>query len=384
MDPDTQSLPVEWQDVRERAAAEAPLVWMLGPAGAGQTSLLAQMTKGWRAVIRHELAPATPTAELLAYPAELPRLRFLLTTGLEPGVAYDPAADLAFVEDGLALLLVTVRAGDLELGPLIAVLRRIREAHPDWPILVAQTRLHELYPEGLPHPQPYAYDEGGAPRASVPEALAHSLMRQRALFWGLGGQLPRFVPLDLTQPEQGQEVLDYGAAALWQAIDILAPEVVRRLAPDADPEHRIRVQVVLPWAAAAAAVDAPPLPVLGGLPAIALQAAMVRAIARRFGVTSDDSVWATFLGVLGTGFVLRYAAGWAARQGLKLAPVAGGAVVAAWTFAVTCGIGEAAIRFCRDTAEGREASPEAVREAYRLGHERGSAMHGAGQGGAPY
>jgi uncharacterized protein (DUF697 family) len=379
MDADGQTLSL--RNLRADATAAAPIIWMLGPAGSGQTRLLAELTRSWRSAIRHELQPATATAEMLPFPAELPRLRFLLTVGLNPGTSYDPAEDLAVMEGRPGLVLVTLAAGDRDFAPLAALLTRLRDVHPDWPILVAQTRLHELYPEGRQHPLPYAFDADGLPGPEVPAELADTLRAQRA---ALAGRRLRFVPLDLTEPEQGQAVLDYGAEALRHAIALLAPEVAARLEIRDDPEHWIRRQVVLPWAAAAAASEAPPFPLLGGLPAIAFQAAMVRAIARRFGVGADGTVWATLASALGGSFLLRYGLGWLLRQGLKLAPPWGSAVAAAWSFAVTCGMGEAAIRLCREEAAGRQATPEALREAFRLGHEEGAAMHGAGRGSASF
>jgi uncharacterized protein (DUF697 family) len=138
------------------------------------------------------------------------------------------------------------------------------------------------------------------------------------------------------------------------------------------------------WAIAAAASDLPPLPGLGGLPAVALQAAMVRAIARRFGVTADGTVWASLFTLLGGSFLLRHGIGWMLRQALKLAPVWGSFAAAGWSFAVTFGIGEAAIHLCREEALGRKATPAALREAFRQGHQEGAALHGAGRGSASY
>lgn len=374
-------LPPSFETLRAEASAAAPVIWMLGPAGAGQTRLLAELTQSWRATIRQELAPATPTAEILAFPADLPRLRFLLTVGLTPETPYDPAGDMTVMESQPGLILLTLPAAERNLAPLVKLLGRIRDEHPAWPILVAQTRLHELYPPGAQHPMPYAFDADGAPGPSVPAALANALRAQRVM---LAASRLRFVPLDLTEPPQGQAVLDYGAEALRHAIAMLAPEVAERLEPPSDPELGIRTQLVLSWAIAAAASDLPPLPVLGGLPAIALQAAMVRAIARRFGVTADGTVWASLFTLLGGSFLLRHGIGWMLRQALKLAPVWGSAAAAGWSFAVTFGIGEAAIHLCREEALGRKATPAALREAFRQGHEEGAALHGAGRGSASY
>lgn len=249
-------------------------------------------------------------------------------------------------------------------------------------MLLAQTRLHELYPEGAQHPLPYAFAPS-APPVLVPPALARALAAQQAEFAGL---VDGFVPLDLTEGDTLHDPPDYGLAPLIEAMQRLAPALAPGLAPAPDPEAGIRQQVILPWALAAAAVDAPPLPLLGGVPAMAFQAAMVRAIARRYGLASDAAIWAALIAGLGASFLLRHAMGWVVRQVLKLAPFWGSAAVGAWTFAVTCGLGEAAIHICRDEAADRRPSAQALREAFRAGQQRahrGGALHDAGRGGAP-
>ena len=39
--------------------------------------------------------------------------------------------------------------------------------HPDWPLLIAQTHLHEAYAPGDDHPLPYPYRADGAPDADA-------------------------------------------------------------------------------------------------------------------------------------------------------------------------------------------------------------------------
>lgn len=374
---DTPTEPEEWA----REDGPAPFVWMLGGGGSGQTSVLAALADGWRTTIRQELTPATATAEQFVHPPGAPLVRFLLTATIEPGTPFDEREDMALVATAPGLVLVTVAAGDAVPPVLLASLRRVRTAQPEWPVLVAQTRLHDLYPQGAGHVLPYPFDEAGLPLPGAPAWLTEPLAAQRAAF---GALADGFVPLDLTEGEATLAPADYGLEALRAGMLALAPRLQPGLAPHADPEEGIRQRVILPWAAAAAATDAPPLPMLGGLPAIVLQGVMVRAIARRFGVADDATVWSGLIMALGVGFALRYALGWLLREVLKLAPFWGGAAAAAWTFAVTCGIGEVAIRLCRAQAEGRRPTRAALRAAFAAGSGRGAAMHGTGRGGAPY
>lgn len=352
-----------------RASAEdaAPIVWMLGALGAGQTALMTSLALGWADLREPSLVFATSTAEQFAHPRELPLVRFLLTHPLAPDAAYDPQEDMALVSRAPALVLVTVAAGEQVSANLMLTLRHLRITQPEWPVIVAQTRLHELYPAGQGHPPSSPYDAAGQPSEAVPLDLQEALLMQRATF---GALADCFVPIDITEGSGALDPPDFGLSALRAAMLELAPELVPGLALHPDAEEHVWRQVILPWAAAAGAVDAPPLPILGGMPAIAMQAAMVRAIARRFAVEDDAAVWSGLLAALGTGFVLRYGLGWMVRQVLKLAPFWGGAAVAAWTFAVSCGIGAAAIRFCRSEAEGQRPSREELHAAFAVGSLR--------------
>ena len=55
------------------------------------------------------------------------------------------------------------------------VLREARRRHPDWPVVVAQTGLHRLYPAGSGHPEPYPYT--GGPADETNPLLSHELRR---------------------------------------------------------------------------------------------------------------------------------------------------------------------------------------------------------------
>ena len=93
---------------------------------------------------------------------------------------------------------------------------RILAAEGDRPLIVAQTCLHEGYPEGMTrHVEPYPFET--PPYAvDAPHDLARSLAVQRTWFVH---RKARFTPVDFTMREDGFEPVDYGRDALWQAID---------------------------------------------------------------------------------------------------------------------------------------------------------------------
>lgn len=352
--------------------AGPPLVWLLGKTGAGKSSIVAALTGAPGVAVGEGFAATTTDARIHAFPADDPAIRFLDTRGLEEA-AVATAPEAAGIGIGIAeaaVLLVVVRADDRALEAVASAAAAARRARPDLPVIVAQTRLHDLYPDGAAHPDPYPFDgtEADAARPGVPGVVGRALLAQRRLFAGLPGPAPGFVPLDFTRPQDGFAPTDYGAEALWQALRATAPAVPGALVPAS--AGALRRSVILPWATAAAAADALPAPVLGGIGAAGLQAAMVRAIARRFGLAADTALWREFAGLMGARFALGYGGRFLARQVLKLAPGWGSAAVAAWSFAVTWGLGEAAAVFCAARAGGRAPDRAAMAAAYAEGLDR--------------
>ena len=153
-----------------RRRQPAPVVWLLGRAQTGKTSIIHALTGSPTAGIGDGFRPCTRTARLYDFPAALPVVHFLDTRGLGE-VAYDPAEDMAWCEAQAHLVLVVVRALEPAHGPVFEALHAIRARHPDWPVLLAQTTLHEGYAPGAPHVLPYPYDRAPLSPA-VPEDLA--------------------------------------------------------------------------------------------------------------------------------------------------------------------------------------------------------------------
>lgn len=131
---------------RERAQASALVVWLLGKTGAGKTAIIAALSGDPRAEIGQGFEPCTRTAAFYDVPPEAPLLRFLDTRGLgEP--SYDPAGDMAWCEQQSHLLLVVMQVADPAQDEVLRALRKVRRRHRDWPMIVAQTGLHRLYPK---------------------------------------------------------------------------------------------------------------------------------------------------------------------------------------------------------------------------------------------
>jgi len=365
------------EDARKRAQAIAPVVWLLGKTGAGKTAIVAALTGDPRAEVGEGFEPCTRTAAFYDVPPEAPLLRFLDTRGL--GEAdYDPAKDIAWCEEQSHLLLVAMQVADPVQNTVLRALQQARRRHPDWPVVVAQTGLHRLYPVGTGHPKPYPYTGGSEDEthASVPHALRQALAHQRRLFDGLRGPRPRFVAIDFTMPEDGFPPHDFGLEMFWRVLEEAGPnafEALHLARADAESD-RIRAKarpLIYGYSAAAAGAGAIPIPIVGVGGLAGVLAIMLRALAIRYGVAWTPSTFAQFSGTVGGGTLAWWILRYGFREILKLIPMIGtvgaGALDAAAAFAVTVGIGEAACVWLAYWRRGLTAPNDEVRRAFADG-----------------
>jgi uncharacterized protein (DUF697 family) len=360
---------------RASAGSNAAVVWLLGKTGAGKTSIVAALTGDDKAEIGNGFKPCTPTASFYDLPPEAPLLRFLDTRGLaEPG--YDPAADIAWCGSQAHLLLVVARVDDPDQAPVIETARAARRAHPEWPLVVAQTHLHALYPARGRHPDPYPYtgnpDDVG--NAAIPQQLRQALQHQRDAFAALPGPAPIFVPLDFTHPTDGFAPADFGIEALVAAFQTAAPEALKpilqaRMKAEGDPIRASCEAVILGHATAMAAAGGVPVPFIGAGGLIAANGLMLRALANRYGVAWTPADFAAFAAALGTGTLAWFAVRYAARELVKVIPgvgtLLGGTLNAIAAFALAYGLGAAACVWLWHRKRGQTAPDEDLQAAFR-------------------
>ena len=355
----------------------APVVWLLGLAQSGKTSIVRALTGSSRAAIGDGFRPCTRTSSIYDFPSEVPVVRFLDTRGLGE-VGYDPSEDIALCEDQSHLLIVVVRAAEPRPQPVLEVLRKVRKRHPDWPVVVAQTCLHHGYDEQQPgHVLPYPYRDDDW-QAKVPEDLRRLLLAQREFFAGVPGKgALLWVPLDFTLPEDGFEPTEYGLDALWDAIEEAASiglEARLRAGSDiSDIYSRAAHPHIVGFSLAAGTVGALPVVDLALVPAV--QAGLLRRLAGLYRQRWTARNSAEFLGLLGSGFAAAYGARLAGRSLVKLIPVWGqtaGAVLGATASgAITFALGKAACAYLGRKREGHPIDATALRQAYREGLDQG-------------
>ena len=163
--------------IADKARGFAPVVWLLGKVQSGKTSIIRELTQAGSAEIGSGFRACTRTARVFDFPSEAPIIRFLDTRGLGE-VAYDPTEDIGFCEGRSHLILAVVKVLDLEQQAVLDVIRAAKKRHPEWPVVVAQTSLHEGYAPGQRHALPYPF--GPTPAAGVPAGPAGSCARASA------------------------------------------------------------------------------------------------------------------------------------------------------------------------------------------------------------
>ncbi len=361
------------EKVAALASQAAPVIWLLGKVQSGKTSIVRALTEATAAEVGQGYKPCTRTSALFDFPADAPVIRFLDTRGLgEKG--YDPTEDISVHESQSHLILAVMKALDPQQEAVIETVKAARKRHPQWPLIVAQTTLHEAYAPGQGHPKSYPYAAPGQEQPlgdEIPADLARSLAYQRSLFEGLPGNgLCIFVPIDFTQAGDGYEPQEYGLEALLHALQMAAPAGLVAALKDAnakagDTLAREAHPHIVGYATAAAAADV--VPVAGAVAVPVVQSKMLHSLSRIYGVDWNRKALTEFAACLGIGAVSRLAAGFGLRELAKLIPVygqtAGAAAAAAMSFATTFAIGKAACYFLAIHRAGG-SDPKGVSKAY--------------------
>jgi len=355
-----------------RRELPAPVFWLLGKAQSGKTSIIRALTGSDRAEIGNGFRPCTRTTRIYPFPTEENCLvRFLDTRGLGE-VAYDPAEDIRVLERQAHCLVVVIKAMDHAQQGVLEATRAILKSHPEWPLLVVQTTLHEGYPTPrTPHLVPYPYANDPLPPC-VPTDLARSLAAQRQWFRGLAA---RFVPVDFTLPEDGYDPPCYGLEALWGAIEDAVPLGLRAMLSETDVARRTLRDVyfrtahprIISYSLAAGVVGGVPAPMVDIPLFLGIQAKLFHDLASIYGQEMSAQRLGEITGALGVGFLVR----WGGRELLKFIPGLGSAASALFAAASTYALGCTLCAYFSRLGDGDVPDPAALRKLYNEQYAEG-------------
>ena len=351
---------------RLRQETKPPVIWLFGKVQSGKTSIIRALTGAERAQIGSGFAPCTRWASRYEFPnGEFPLAVFLDTRGLGE-VGYDPQEDIAAFRDQAHMVLVVVKALDMALEQVISALKAIIRDKPSWPVVVAQTTLHQGYPREMhDHLIPYPFVTDPLP-PQVPGDLARALLFQRSLFDRIA--VKQFVPIDFTLPEDGFTEQFYGREALLAALTEAHPHAVYqtlqqlpRLTKELKSLHFRQAQPhIFAYAVLAGAAGATPLPI-ADLPVIsALQVKMLHTVASIYRQPMKVKTFLEFAGTLGIGLLFRQGA----RSLLKLIPGFGSAISGLYAGAATYALGCALCFYYQEIFDGHLPRPEQIKTFY--------------------
>jgi uncharacterized protein (DUF697 family) len=263
---------------------------------------------------------------------------------------------------------------DHQLEALLAAVKQIRKAHPNWPLIVAQTTLHEGYPNRtMDHPDPYPFAQREIGHA-VPADLRISLLKHQQDFAGLNA---RFVPIDFTLAEDGYEPADYGIDELWTAIETALPLGLRDML-DISRINDVYLKAahahIVSYAILAGCAAAIPLPVASLSTVLILQGKMFHSIASVYGLPLTRQSLSEIVSAIGLGVL----SGMGGRELLKLVPYYGQTVAAGmagvYTAAVSYALGKTLCFYFSHTRQGEALSPEALKAMFKQEFMRGGEL----------
>lgn len=356
-----------------------PVLWLLGKTQAGKTSIIRALTGNEAAEIGNGFQPCTRYSRFYDCPGDMPVVRFLDTRGLGE-VAYDPSEDIHYCESQAHLLLAVMKVADMHQEPVLEVLRTVRQRHPEWPLLMVQTGLHELYPAGGKHVSPWPFGDDPLPN-TIPAELCRALLAQRAAAEKLFGiTSAHWVAVDLTLPEDGFEPPDYGLAALWQAIEFLLPlGLQHQLSSEREVRDlyaRTAHQHIVGYSLTAAGLGA--LPVVDLVAVSTVQAKLLHGLAVLYGQRWDKRTISEFLGLVGAGIASGYLVRMVGRSITKLIPYVGQTVGSVWgasaSGATTYALGKASVYFFSRRKDGLNVDPDMLRRIYAEALENGASL----------
>ena len=359
------------QEVAERLAAvkqnlPVPVFWLLGKAQSGKTSIIKALTRRNEVEIGNGFQPCTKQAWLYDFPdTEHSFIRFLDTRGLGE-VDYDPREDIRLFERQSHVLIVVMKVGDQAQQPVLQALQSILKSHPDWPVLVAQTCLHELYPRReMEHLLPYPYEQTPLP-PEVPAQLRAALLNQRQWFASMPNV--HFAAVDFTRAEENYAPVDYGLESLWTRIEQIFPWGIRAFiqGTTADVYNAAAHPHIIAYSLAAGGLEAIPLPAASVPLVLAVQAKMFQTLASLYNQKLTPDRFTEIAAVLGTGYLLRLLG----RQAIKFIPVYGQAVTAVYSAATTFALGKALCVYFSKIQQGDVATDAEIQAVFAKEFDR--------------
>ena len=272
-------------------------------------------------------------------------------------------------------------------------LRKIRDAKPDRPVLLAITCLHDAYSpdkSDFQHPTPDPFDSltvedlqqsALQPSGEKTVASAFSPDFLRLLtekFERFDGLFDYWVPIDLTKPDAGFDQPEFGGDRLKSAIIELLPDAYRQAILQMDDlnqslakaqEARV-APVILAHSFLAASAAVVPIPWVD----IPLVLGVQSRLAYKLASMNNQKLDAATISRVSASLGGQVAVQMGIRETLKIIPWVGSAVNSAATFAITYASGWAWNWYFVKVNQGHVPTVEELKEVYAQQLTRGESL----------
>ncbi len=341
---------VELEKGSEKWEEQLPTLWLLGKTGAGKSSIIQVLTKDSVIEIGNGFSPCTKTAERYDYPSEEPILRFLDTRGLSE-INYDPTEDIEACQNRSHALIIVLKADEVEQSDVIDALRKIKQIGGIQHLLIVHTNILSVSDE------------------ERNQAIEYNQHQMEEVL----GKKINSVSIDLTSND-----VQIGMTELIKAISKVLPFLnimigdEKHISREEDNFNKLRQEIIW-YSGSAGASDLVPGVGLVSVPAI--QGKMLHSLANQYGVEWDKQAFMEFIGVLGTGFAMKYSAKFAIREAVKFIPIYGQTVgagaAAVISSASTYAIGRVACKYLYHKSKGEPVTTEEMITLYREALSKG-------------
>jgi uncharacterized protein (DUF697 family)/predicted GTPase len=334
----------------EKWEEQLPTLWLLGKTGAGKSTLVQVITGDTKIKIGNGFRSCTRTASSYDYPQQNSILRFLDTRGLSED-NYNPTEDIEACQHKSHALVVVMKVDDVEQSDVVNAIKDIKKIGGIQHILIVHSNISSVS------------------QRDREQSIYHNQHKIEEAW----GEKINSVQVDFTDDKKmiGLEEFKNAILEILPMINAIIYDDEHISREEAN-FNELRTQIV--WYAGSAGVS-DLVPGVGIVSVPAIQGKMLHSLANQYGIEWNKQIFMEFMGVLGTGFALKYSTRFAIREAVKFIPIYGQSVgagaAAVVSAASTYAIGRVACKYLYHKSRGETVSKKEMKELYKNALNKG-------------
>ena len=328
-----------------------PTLWLLGKTGAGKSSLIQALIKDTAIDVGNGFSPCTKTSKSYEYSLEKPILRFLDTRGLSES-GYDPTDDIEVCKNGSHALVIVMKADDVEQSDVVNAVQKIKNTGDINHLFIVHTNILSLSEEE--RNQAIKYNQH-----QIEEVWRKKI---------------NSVCVDFAPDDNNVIGIDELKKLSIEMLPFLNTIINDKKHASREEDNFNKLSTEIIWYSGSAGVS-DIVPGVGLISVPSIQGKMLHSLANQYSVEWDKQAFMEFIGMLGTGFAIKYSTKFVIREAVKFIPVYGqtvGAGAAALISAAsTYALGRVACKYLYHKSRGEKVSTEEMKELYEKALQKG-------------